>query len=306
MKSPSDKGWKMKLHRLPQKTSHQLGEASDPPRRARDQTIERRPSNIADPSKLIASLSRSVAKALAIIEYVGLEQLCTIPQLSARTGLPKSTLHRLLGTLVDEGFLYRAAHGQYKVSFKLWRIGATAVDLDSIRQNARDVLANLVKQTSETAHYSVYEDGCAVYVEKMDGLHPVRAYTSLGGRSPAYAGATGKALLAWQGEEEIRRVAKSAKRFTTSTLVGVSPIIREMSRIRKLGYAVNQGEWRDGVWGIAAPVLEPGGDALAAVGISGPEDRIRAGVDSLAKAVMRAAAELSQREQLVARHGTRT
>lgn len=295
----------MKLHRVSQKIPHQLDRGSDSPVRARNQMVERRADNIADPSKLIASLSRSVAKALAIIEYVGLEQLCTIPQLSARTGLPKSTLHRLLGTLVDEGFLYRAAHGQYKVSFKLWRIGASAVDLDSIRQNARHVLADLVKKTSETAHYSVYEDGYAVYVEKMDGLHPVRAYTSLGGRSPAYAGATGKAMLAWQGEEEIRRVVRSAKRFTRSTLVGESAIFREMSRIKKVGYAVNQGEWRDGVWGIAAPILEPAGDVLAAIGISGPEERIRAGLDSLAKAVMHAAAELSQREQLVAGYGSR-
>jgi len=295
----------MKLHRLRQKTPRQLDGGSDSPRRVGNQKIGRLADNVVDTSKLIASLSRSVAKALAIIEYVGLEQVCTIPQLSARTGLPKSTLHRLLGTLVEEGFLYRAADGHYKVSFKLWRIGASAVDLDSIRQNARNVLADLVKKTSETAHYSVYENGFAVYVEKMDGLHPVRAYTVLGGRSPAYAGATGKAMLAWQGEEEIRRVAKSAKRFTRSTLVGETPILREMSRIRKMGYAVNQGEWRDGVWGIAAPILEPAGDVLAAIGISGPEERIRAGLDSLAKTVMRAAAQLSQREQLVAGYGSR-
>jgi IclR family transcriptional regulator, KDG regulon repressor len=294
----------MKLRRLPRKTLRRRDRASEPQRWA-DQKIEQRADNVVDTSKLMASVSRSVAKALAIIEYVGLEQLSTIPQLSARTGLPKSTLHRLLGTLVDAGFLYRATHGRYKVSFKLWRIGASAVDLDSIRQNARHVLADLVKKTSETAHYSVYEDGHAVYVEKMDGLHPVRAYTALGGRSPAYAGATGKALLAWQSEDEIRRVAKGAKRFTRNTLVGELPILREMSRIRKMGYAVNQGEWRDGVWGVAAPILEPAGDVLAAIGISGPEERIRAGLDSLARSVMRAAAELSQHEQLVAGYGAR-
>ncbi len=294
----------MRLPGAPQKSLRRRDGASESKRRA-DQKIERRADNVVDTSKLIASVSRSVAKALAIIEYVGLEQLSTIPQLSARTGLPKSTLHRLLGTLVDDGFLYRAAHGHYKVSFKLWRIGASAVDLDSIRQNARHVLVNLVKKTSETAHYSVYENGHAVYVEKMDGLHPIRAYTMLGGHAPAYACATGKAMLAWQREDEIRRVAKNAKRFTRNTVVGELPILREMSRIREMGYAVNQGEWRDGVWGVAAPILEPAGDVLAAIGISGPEERIRAGLDNLAKAVTRAAAELSQCEELLARHGSR-
>jgi IclR family KDG regulon transcriptional repressor len=240
------------------------------------------------------SVSTTVAKALAVLEYVALERLTTIAQLSERTGLPRSTLHRLIGTLIEQGYLYRTAHGHYRVSFKLWRIGSTAVDYDSIRENARAVLSQLVNETSETAHYSVYEDGYAVYVEKLDGLHPIRSYTAIGGRSPAYATATGKALLAWQDEAEISRVARGARRFTDTTRVGTAEILAEMKRIRESGYAINYGEWRHGVWGIAAPVLGPAGDILAAVGISGPEERFKSALESLSTKVCRAAAELSQ------------
>jgi DNA-binding IclR family transcriptional regulator len=239
-------------------------------------------------------VSTTVAKALAVLEYVALDRLTTIAQLGERTGLPRSTLHRLIGTLIDQGFLYRTAHGHYRASFKLWRIGSTAVDYDSVRESARAVLSQLVRETSETAHYSVYEDGYAVYVEKLDGLHPIRSYTAIGGRSPAYATATGKALLAWQDEAEIKRVARSAKRFTDTTMTKPADIVAEMKRIRECGYAINRGEWRDGVWGIAAPVRGPDQSILAAVGISGPEARFRDALEGLTAKVRRAASELSQ------------
>ena len=70
------------------------------------------------------NLSRSVAKALAVLEFVGLNGESGVAQIAAATKLPKSTLHRLINTLVEEGFLRRTAYGQYRVTVKLWRIGA--------------------------------------------------------------------------------------------------------------------------------------------------------------------------------------
>jgi IclR family KDG regulon transcriptional repressor len=268
-----------------------------PPGKPGDEKRPKRPRRSSDQGReQVTSSSRSVAKALVVLEYVALEGLTTIAQLSERSGLPRSTLHRLIETLIDQGFLCRTAHGHYRVSFKLWRIGSTAVDYDSIRENARAVLNKLVNETSETGHYSVYEDGYAVYIEKLDGLHPIRSYTAIGGRSPAYTTATGKALLAWQNEAEIERIARSARRFTARTMTKPADILAEMKHIREIGYAINRGEWRDGVWGIAAPVLGPDQDILAAVGISGPEDRLKGALEELTAKVCRAASELSQND----------
>src|SRR2546428_8175766 len=116
----------------------------------------------------------SVKKALALLEVVGEARDASLADLAVRTKLPKSTLMRLLGILVQAGFLQRTAHGRYRAALKLWRIGATALDQDSVRDAVIPTLRDLVSQTSETAHYSVYERGFSVYVEKIDGLHPVR------------------------------------------------------------------------------------------------------------------------------------
>jgi IclR family KDG regulon transcriptional repressor len=182
--------------------------------------------------------------------------------------LPKSTLHRLIKTLINEGFVRRTVHGQYCGTVKLWRIGANAVDYDTIRQQALPILQQLVEETSETAHYAVYESGTGVYLEKVDGTHPIRSYTAVGGRSPAYASATGKAILAWRDEREIAEIGRIAQRLTPATRVGAKELCRHAAEIRAAGFSVNRGEWREDVWGIAAPIFGPTGEVIASVGIS--------------------------------------
>jgi len=235
----------------------------------------------------------AIKKALALLEAVGQAHEATLAELAEGTGLPKSTLMRLLGILVQTGFLQRTSHGHYRAGLKLWRIGASALDQGAVREGVIFVLRQLVALTAETAHYSVYEHGYSVYIESMDGLHPVRHSTAIGDMSPAYASATGKALLAWQDPSEIRRVAAASRPFTPNTLVGVDAIVGQMAKIRADSYCVGRGEWRAGVLGIAAPVFGRTGAVVAAIGVSGPEERVEPHVESYASAVRSAARTLS-------------
>lgn len=235
----------------------------------------------------------SVAKALKIVEYVGLAGKRSLAEIGAFTGQPKSTLLRMVATLIDLGFLQRTAHGEYGVTLKLWRIGCAAVDYDNVRESIIPTLRELVQKTSETALYAVYDDGTATYVEKVDGLHPIRSYASVGSRSPAYASATGKALLCWQDEAEITRVGAAAQPMTDSTHVGSKALLKHAHETRAAGYAVNRGEWRQGVWGVAAPVFGRNPVPVAAIGVSGPRERIEPQIEPFAIAVRTAARNLS-------------
>jgi len=243
----------------------------------------------------------SVAKALLVLECVGLSERRTLTEIAKEVGLPKSTLLRLLSVLTARGFLRRTAHGEYAVSLKMWQIGCAAFNAEAIRDEVIPLLRGLVDRTGETAHYAAYEDGCSVYVEKMDGLHPIRSYTAVGGRSPAYATATGKALLAWRDEREIAEVGRTAQRWTEATNVGAEAVLRAAAETRRLGYAVNRGEWRASVWGIGAPVFDRHGKVISAVGISGPRERLEPNVDAFAEVVRAAAKELSLRMGALAR-----
>ena len=235
----------------------------------------------------------SIAKALGIVEYVGSAGRRSLAELNAHTGLPRSTLLRLVSTLVELGFLRRTSHGKYGIALKLWRIGCAAVDFEHVRDAIIPTLQQVVTTTSETALYAVYDAGRAVYVEKVEGLHPIRAYASVGGHSPAYATASGKSLLAWQEEAEIRRVAHDAVAFTPTTRTSVEELVRHTADIRRLGFAVNRGEWRDGVWGVAAPIFGRRHELVAALGVTGPRDRIEPQIDRVSSIVREAASNLS-------------
>ena len=235
----------------------------------------------------------SIAKALGILEYVGVNGRRSLAEITAYTGLPRSTLLRLVATLVELGFLRRTNRGEYGVALKLWRIGCTAVDFEHVRDTIIPTLRQLVATTSETALYAVYDAGRATYVEKVEGLHPIRAYAEVGSHSPAYATATGKALLAWQDATEIQRVANVAEPLTTATMTNADVLIHQAAAVRQLGFAVNRGEWRDGVWGVAAPVFGRGYELVAAVGVTGPRDRIEPQIEPFSKIVREAAWELS-------------
>ena len=243
----------------------------------------------------------SVAKALLVLECVGLSERRTLTEIAQEVGLPKSTLLRLVSVLTARGFLRRTAHGEYAVSLKMWQIGCAAFNAEAIRDEVIPLLRGLVDRTGETAHYAAYEDGCSVYVEKVDGLHPIRSYTAVGGRSPAYATATGKALLAWRDEREIAEVGRAAQRWTEATNVGAEEVLRAAAETRRLGYAVNRGEWRASVWGIGAPVFDRHVKVISAVGISGPRERLEPNVDAFAEVVGAAAKELSRRMGALAR-----
>jgi IclR family KDG regulon transcriptional repressor len=200
---------------------------------------------------------------------------------------------RLLGILVQSGFLQRTSHGHYRAGLKLWRIGASALEQGAVREGVIFVLRQLVALTAESAQYSVYEHGYSVCIESMDGIHPVRHSTAIGDMSPAYASATGKALLAWQEPSEVRRVAAGGQPLTPNTPVGVDAIVSLMAKIRADGYCVDRGEWKSGVLGIAAPVFGRTGSVVAAIGVSGPEERVEPRVESYVDAVGAAARTVS-------------
>jgi DNA-binding IclR family transcriptional regulator len=133
----------------------------------------------------------------------------------------------------------------------------------------------LLARSRETVHLSVLDEDDVVYVHKLESPEPVRAYSQVGGRAPAYCVATGKAMLAFTSEVMLGALAKSLKRYTPRTIVEPEEFLREMHRIRLQGYAVNRGEWRESVCGVAAPIRDPSGQVIAAIGISGPAERLR-------------------------------
>ena len=222
-------------------------------------------------------MDSTVVKAFSVLEALAnSDKPSRITDLALELGLAKSNTHRLLKTLEALGYArQRSEDGLYEASLRLWETGVKVLSRLNLREVARPWLLSLAEETGETVHLSCFDHGEAVYLDKIESTHAVRAYTQIGGRSPAYATATGKALLAHQPETAIAAVAARLVAFTPRTLIDPAALRTHLAMVRKNGYATNLGEWRASVYGLGAPIFNETGAVVAAVGISGLDERLR-------------------------------
>src|ERR1700761_1104404 len=224
-------------------------------------------------------MDKTLLKGLVVLEAVtDLEnQPKTIEELANRVGLTRSNAHRTLQTLIHAGYVERDEQaGGYRGTIRLFELGARQLAQLDVRRVALPLMRALAERTEETVHLSVLDGLDVVYVEKIDSAQPIRAYSMVGGRGPAYAVATGKALLAYQHEGYLDGYAKQLTRHTAATVTSLPALKDELQKVVRTGYAINSGEWREGVGGVAATVFNGLDQPIAAVGISGPLERLTA------------------------------
>ncbi len=220
-----------------------------------------------------------------------------VTELANQLMLNKSNVHRLLQALVHQGFARKNEDtGRYELTMKLWELGSGLANRLDVRTEALPFMKELAEQTQETVHLSLLDGVEVLYIEKMDSPQPVRAYTTVGGRSPAQCVATGKALLAWASEDTLNLLKNRLKPYTPRSLVKFGDLRRELEQVREQGFALNRGEWREQVVGAAAPIYDSRGMVVAALGISGPAERLEeARLVQAGKTLVTAAAQISRR-----------
>jgi len=221
-------------------------------------------------------MEKSLVKALRVIEALALSDSPRgVSELAHDLGLHKSNVHRVLSTLVDQGYVVRFEAGaQYQLSYKMFEIGSRVVSRLRLSEVARPYLRQIVRKTGESAHVMIYHNAQVIYLDKIENNAPIRASSEPGLRAPAYCVAAGKAMLAYQPEEEVRRVLRKIKAHTPRTITDPKVLLEEIEAVRRIGYATNIEGWRPGVAGAAAPILVGRSHAIAALAILGPADRL--------------------------------
>jgi DNA-binding IclR family transcriptional regulator len=145
-----------------------------------------------------------------------------------------------------------------------------------VRGIARPVMEKLNAATGETVHLTVLtESDVMVFLDKLDSTRAVRPHVELGAALPPYCVANGKAVLAFVPKARLERVLHGKlRRFTKTTLTRKGELLEHLNDVRRLGYAVNRGEYRADVSGLAAPIFDHTGLPVAALGISVPSNRL--------------------------------
>lgn len=216
------------------------------------------------------------------------EPSVALTELAKRSGLAPSTTHRLLATLVDCGYVVALGNGQYRLGLKAWQLGCRAISQLDIPTAIQPQLERLAAASGETVHVSVLHGPSVVYVARIASSHRVAAQTYLGQSAPAVLTATGRALLAFSPPAAVDRVLDEALR--DGTVASRGKILALLEEVRDTGIARTFEEWQSGLAGVAAPLRDQSGHAIAAMGVAGPSSRFTPEAMEDAAALVRDAA----------------
>lgn len=218
----------------------------------------------------------SIRTAFAVLEVVGERQPVGVSDVARELGIPKTTAHRTLHELGQLGWIRSNGDEQPR-----WSLGSRVLTLagqvvagSDVRQMALPAMQELNRRTGETIHLTVPEGGHVVLLDKVDSTHAVRAWSWVGGRAPIHATSSGKAILAWMEEADVRVLLRDdLEQFTDMTVATLDALLVELREVRQRGFALNPGEWRTDVASCGAPMLDQAGRPVAALSISMPVHR---------------------------------
>ena len=202
-----------------------------------------------------------------------------ITDLSAELHLAKSTVYRLLQTLVKHGYAVQdPASGRYRLGLKFLELGGVVQNSLSIRTIAHPHLQALMAATHETVQLGILEGHEVVYADKIECARTIRMYSSVGRRSPLHCTALGKVLLAHQPEDALRTILGGRLIRCTSRSITTPRALRdELLQIREQGHAFDDEEFEEGLRCLAAPARDYTGSVVASLGIAGPATRFEPG-----------------------------
>jgi DNA-binding IclR family transcriptional regulator len=220
-----------------------------------------------------------------------------VTEVAERLGTAKSSAHALLVSLADVGLLACTSQSRYRLGWRFLDLGETLKASLDLRGSALPLMRALVTRHRETVQLAVLDRGRVLFVERLEGTHPVRfAGAPVGARWPAHATASGKVLLAPRPRGEVERIActEGLEALTARTHTALEPLLAELEDVRASGLAVDIEESVPGVSSIAAPVHLERGVTVAALSVAVPTSRYGAYGEVLSRAVAETAAALSR------------
>jgi IclR family acetate operon transcriptional repressor len=241
---------------------------------------------------------QSVDRTLDVLESLASRRGATgISELAQLVGLHVSTVHRLLATLVDRGYVRQDPESsRYHLGSRIFVLASAAdVHLD-LRLVARPYLERLMRNSGETANLVTMSEREVVYLDQVASMHLVKMFTAPGMRAPLYCTGTGKLMLAYRPAPFIESVLSAPmKRYTAKTIVSRAALEAELGAIRKNGYAVDDEEMEEGVRCLAVPIFDRRRQCVGALSVSGPTSRLTPErVHKLASTARAVADELSR------------
>jgi IclR family transcriptional regulator, KDG regulon repressor len=221
-----------------------------------------------------------------------------VSEISEVVDLHKATTHRLLATLLKYGFVERSDDGlKYRLGMRLVELGFNVSRRMDLRREALPYLTRLAEQLDEAVDLSILEQNQTLYIETIQSRHALTIAAAVGRRLPLHCTASGKIFLAWMPSVELNKILEAGlPAFTKNTITDPLVLVRQLETVRKVGYALDEQEFEEGVCAVSTPIRNQSGTVLAATSVPGPFSRITPErIPSIATALKTTAALISRR-----------
>ena len=213
-------------------------------------------------------------------------------------GVPRSSAHALMTSLVEIGLLSTTGRGRYRLGWRiieLYQVLQSGLDL---REAAAPILARLNEETGETVNLAVLDRGNVLYLDKVAARQQVSVQgLRVGTRLEPHATALGKALLAALTPADAAKLLGPGplRKYTQNTVTDPNVLLAQLEDVRRTGLATEENELVLDVSCVASPIRDSYGSIVAAISVSVPSHRLRARRKEITQAVRSAANEISQR-----------
>jgi IclR family KDG regulon transcriptional repressor len=219
----------------------------------------------------------SLQKAIKIINtYSEDDMLQSIEQLSKRTGYPKTTVHRIVQTLVLEGWMIQDSYSKrYGLGYGLLGLEKLVLLHENLIKICDPYMKKLKDTLNETVTLSVLEKDHSLCIHKIETEHHVKLTSKVGSTMPLYAGSTAKCLLAFQDDSFIREYLYNTEliQFTNKTVTDPEQIIKDLLEIRKQGYSKSESEVDVDTFTVSVPIINKKSNVFCCISISCPTYR---------------------------------
>ena len=232
-------------------------------------------------------LIRSVVRAFAVFDCFSEDaQRLTLHQICQKLDLPKSTVFRLLNTLVEIGYLHHMDDQSYCISFRVMRLASLVPSILDVRQASKSELRRLGELTGETVSLSILKGTERVVLDVVESPSRLRSIVRVGEVVGLQTGAVGRVFLGFQGQPLIDAVF--AKGGIPDTLAA------DLAEVRAQGYACSDGDRVIGASGMAAPIFDLHGVCEYCVSVAGPESRIIERRDEIGELLIASTSRISR------------
>lgn len=233
-----------------------------------------------------------IARAAEILRALGAEPRGLTPsELAGRAGLPRSTVHRILAALEDEGLVAVVGPGRYRLGTGLGHLIAT--ERRDVRVTARPLIEALAQLVEETVDLAVLVQDHVTFIDQVPAPQRLRAVSTVGATFPAHCTANGKALLAELSTDHVLALLpQELHPLTPDTVTDRSRLLAQLEEVRRIGYAIDREEHTIGISAVGG-VVRDAYSAVAAVTIPLPSQRFAGQEQTLASALTACCAQIS-------------